>query len=329
MGTHASPLSALDYLKELAQEDPGERRMLPVVQDGAGASYSSGIIDFFGLSSQFQGFVLHVSRGVQAAYQLIATASRQPRVRGASLEGAPEATITAIIEQMQRVMQVLHAAHRSYELIARGSVPVAILGPPFQFKLPYLVYNFLYQRQGDARADLVLRLISEANESGTVDVISDGDYGRLPRASLGSSAQVAGLARLRGLGEIPPAPVGTVVIVVAILASAVAIGWFISSSLKGEAQMISDYARTVEQMTACVQSGNCTQKQLDELIDKAPKKTDWGKIAKYGAIGVGIFSVAVVLLAYRSDIRAAGSFVRGGAAPGMSGLGRRRKLGRR
>lgn len=287
---------------------------------GLGSNVSDKLADFFGLGDEYKAFVVGVSRGVQGAYGLVNAFDGMPGIRGGGLEGAPEAAVSALFEQIDRVIFTLVKAHNIYYTLAQNSVAIALAGPPFEFKLPQRVYNFIYQRQGtDPRADRILEMITEASESGTLEVISDAAYLQLPRvqqaapSALGNPAAVA-----------PAVSAGTVIIVVSISVAAIATGYFIYATLKSESKAIEDYAVTVDKMRECVERGGCSQAQLDALIKNAPKKTNWEAIIKWGVVGVGIFTAGALLLAYRSEVKAVTSLVIPKASPAaVAGLRKR------
>ena len=286
---------------------------------GLGSNVSDKLADFFGLSDDYKAFVVGVSRGVQGAYGLANALDGQPGVRGGGLEGAPQAAVDAIFEQVDRVMGTVLKAHNIFMAVARGSIAVALIGPPFAFKLPFRVYNFFVQRQGsDPRADRVLEMVSTAAESGTLEVVSDAAYLQLPRVqapapvALGNPAAAA-----------PAISAGTVVIVVSISLAVIATGYYISSTLRDESKMIEDYSVSVDKMRECVERGSCTQAQLDALIKNAPQKMNWEAIVKWGVVGVGIFTAGALLLAYRFEVKAVTSLVIPKTSPAVAGLRKR------
>lgn len=302
---------------------------LQLVQNsGSFGSVSSKLADFFDLPGDYQAFVTDVSRGVQGIYSLLVSFDGKPGVRGGGLEGAPEQVVEAIFVQTSLVMRAILKAHSEFVFIARQSLVVALVGPPFEFKLPFRIYNFIAQRQGtDPRADRILEMMTQAGGGGyaVLETVSDQTYLALPRAQ-------AKNAQLSGLGSAPAAIApGTVILVVSILVAAVVVGYFISSTLKAETKAISDYAKTIDEMRACVTAGHCSQKQLDDIIARAPRQTDWKGIITIGVIGLGIFMGGIMLLSFRSEIKdTAALIIPRRAAPaaavaGLSGLRRKKK----
>lgn len=299
MRLHARSISG-GLAAQLALAGPApERKLLPAAPDGVGASFAGWASDFWDLSADQKTFVVGVSRGIQSAYFLAETLADGDPTGG--LERSPEQARDALVELLRRAIGAMTAAYS--EMTAPG-----LFGAPCQFKIPHRLYNFLYQNQDRPGFDALLNSLSSMPE--VVEVISNGDYERLPRqtAAIGFS----------GFGAAPAA--GVVIIVVAVAVAIVVVAWAVSSSVKAKAQETTAYADTVDRMRTCVEQGHCTPKQLDDLLKTAPKQTDWTAIVKWGVVGVGLLAGTALLLGFRMELRAAGAAIRGRPAA-VAGLG--------
>lgn len=299
MRLHARSISGGLAAQLALAAPPAAGSLLPTAPEGAGASFAGWVSSFFDLSPDQKTFVVGVSRGIQAAYFLAAELGERDQTGG--LEHSPAAATGALKQQLALAIA---AVRKAYDDMLAPSV----FGAPCQFKIPFRLYNFLYQNQDKPGFDAMLQQISDMTEA--VEVISNSDYERLPKqtAAIGFS----------GFGAAPAA--GVVIIVVAIAVAVVVVAWSVSSSVKAKAAETTAFADTVDKMRACVETGHCTQAQLDELMKHAPKQTDWTAIVKWGVVGVGVLAGTALLLGFRTELRAAGAAIRGRPAAAVSGL---------
>lgn len=248
------------------------------------------------LTADQRAFADAVSRGVEAAYALAKKLATKPGVKGGGLE-TDDPTLQGhrnlLRDQLGHVINTLHRAYGEAKIPGGGS--------PFELKLPFRLYNFLYQNQGEGGVyDSMLEKLSTM--PGMLTVIQDSQYDSM------LSAAASTYSPKSSLGAVQAVVIGVVAIALAVIA------WRVSDGVKADAEKTKTYAQTIEGIMARCQTLNCSPDQLAELLKSggavAPSATDWVKVAKYAMIGIGILAGLVLFTTLLPEIKVATSPIR-------------------